>query len=198
MEKNNKAINLFFCGMKHSGKTTHGKKYGEKKDFPFDDLDQWIEKVYFEERRKQLSCRKIFKKEGVAGFQNFETIALEKWLKTTETLSHPRILALGGGIASNQIATLLLTTNGYIVYLEEKEEILWDRMKKKGFPPYLGLFCKHKRFQKIYKNRTEIYEIIADCKIALNNEDQETNASLIEKELDRFLSCIKNENGAKK
>lgn len=187
---NSKPLNLFICGMKHCGKSTHAKRYATAKGFPFADLDELIEQLYFQNYGKKLNCRQIYKKVGRQGFYSLETKALSEYLKNDFEQPHPRVLALGGGIASNQEALVLLLANGYPIYLYQDEEVIFSRLKENGMPAYLGLFNRRKKFHKIYIERAINYETIAACVVSPEDIPTDEAQIIFAATVDDFIKKI--------
>lgn len=157
--------NLFFGGMKHCGKSTHGRFIAEKFTFPFDDLDNLIEKLYLKETGTAKTFREIFKERGREGFQKLEYDALATWLKAAAVEGKNGVLALGGGVASNPAVLKLLKSGGKFVYIKQPEELLYERIIRKGVPPFLDEKRPQESFSELYRQRTAVYEQAADLTV---------------------------------
>ncbi len=88
---------FIFSGLKHSGKSTHGKLFAESRGLAFFDLDDLIEDSYYRNSGERLNCRKIFIKHGEDFFRGLEDRTLEQFLSGCS--EDPFVLALGGGAA---------------------------------------------------------------------------------------------------
>ena len=109
--------NIIVMGMKHSGKSTHGRLLAAKFRKPFIDTDDAIENLYAEDRKTRLSCRDIYRTEGRVFFRGLEHEAL---CQVEERLSDGEraVIALGGGLVANpELDAVLSGIGGVIVYL---------------------------------------------------------------------------------
>ena len=183
----NRNSNLFFGGMKHCGKTTHGKRYATANSLKFDDLDDLIEALYFEENSISKTVREIYISDEKSGFQKMETKALEKWIFENKTTNKKGVLSLGGGIASNKEAISLIKLNGYFIYLKQDEEVLFKRIKYNGLPPFLKTDNPQKSFHKLFIERTDKYNKIADLIISPGDKSKEDTAKTVALNLTEFL-----------
>jgi shikimate kinase len=148
-------------GMKHCGKSTHGELFAKRVNKPFADLDDLIEQRFVIERDEIKTCREIYREYGKDVFQEFELKALNSVVQCGSL----GVVALGGGIASNEDAVKLLDEYGYNVYIEEKPEILFSRIKYKGLPPFLETEDPYATFLDLYSERTVVYQKLADVVI---------------------------------
>lgn len=183
-------LTLFFGGMKHCGKTTHGAKFAKNKKYDFIDIDEEIQRLYLIQKGKARNCREIYKKEGKEYFYWIEYEALLNYLENSSTKKNVQIVSLGGGICSNKNAIPILKKNGYFIYLYQDEEILFERLKKKGLPPYLGILNPRKKFHTIFQQRTSIYQQLADIIINPPDTSKDEAQQIIAKELEEFIKHI--------
>ena len=70
-----------------SGKSTIGKTLAKKRNIPFIDLDQYIEK------QQNTSVRQLFEEKGELSFRKIERQVLTHLLESKK----PKVIALGGG-----------------------------------------------------------------------------------------------------
>ncbi len=82
-----KTKKIILLGYMGSGKTSVGNLLKKKINYPFSDLDKFIE------NKNKLSITTIFKKKGELFFRNAEKSALEELMNT----DGPMIISLGGG-----------------------------------------------------------------------------------------------------
>lgn len=186
---------LFFGGMKHCGKTTHGKRYAQRKGFDFNDLDHLIEKLNYQQTENQASCREIYIRDGKEGFQQIETQALIKWLnqhqqKFDSNQLMGAVLSLGGGIGSNAEAMELISESGIFIYIKQKESVLFDRILYKGLPPFLKTENPKQSFHALFTERTPEYEKSANLMIEPGDKPQEETAQIIFEHIESYLTDL--------
>ncbi len=165
-------------GVKHSGKTTTGMQIAKKLSIPFFDIDNIIE------RENGMSCRDLYKREGLEGFQRAELHACQFFVDAIKNImeegKQKGVVAVGGGFCDNKKAVDLLRNIGIFVYLEIPKHIAFKRIldtsKTLGsVPAFLateGLLTEsemEKKFYTIYEKRSPLYEEIADISIQTEN-----------------------------
>lgn len=165
---------LILMGMKHCGKSTAGKIIAGKKNIPFIDLDDEIERIFSPGRR--IPVREIYRKTGKEVFQSLETEALSS---LSSKIQKPGVLALGGGTIENRGAMQLLKGNTTQLYLEIEESILWKRIQKGGVPSFLDKKKPEAHFHTLYIKRTLLYRLAADIIVSLHNEKPDKTAEII-------------------
>jgi shikimate kinase len=152
-------------GIKHSGKSTIGKKLAKKLRRGFYDLDTLIEDL---EGGKPV--REIYRSLGREGFQALESTAaaaLASKIKNGETC----VCALGGGTIENNAAIKELTEWALMVFLDEDPDILFQRIIKKGLPPFLDAKNPRDSFNELFEHRTRLYGQLADITILLQGKN---------------------------
>ncbi|MDA3955203.1 shikimate kinase [Oceanispirochaeta sp.] len=137
-------------GIKHTGKSTVGKIVSERLSLPFHDLDDLILKIL----PPRWTIRKWYKEMGEMEFKAKEKEALRHYLD--ENSEKIRILALGGGTLENMGALKLLKDSDTEIFiLNERTEILYQRIIVKGIPPFLDASDPEGSFEKLYTKRTK-------------------------------------------
>jgi shikimate kinase len=152
------ASSIILLGMKHSGKSTLGRRLALRFGTDFFDLDEIIEELHDSDRR--VSCREIFRAEGKSAFT-----ALEAHAATilAERLTAGRaVAALGGGTIENPTALDALKNSGVKVYLKDTPEVLFGRIMAGGLPAFLSSDDPRAEFDSLYARRTVLYEREAD------------------------------------
>jgi len=169
---------LILIGMKHCGKSTIGKIIAGKKNIPFIDLDDVIERVFSPGKQpgKKMTVREIYRKKGKAVFKSMETEALSL---LSSKIQKPGVLALGGGTIENRGAMRLLKSNTTKLYLEIEESILWERIQKGGVPSFLDKKNPEAHFHTLYIKRTLLYRLAADIIVSLYTEKSDKAAEII-------------------
>ena len=101
-------VNLFFVGIKHSGKTTFAKRISSRLSLPSFDTDDLILLSLNGE-----SVRDFYKREGKEAFMKKEVEAVSSFISSHS--ASPFILSLGGGAEDNDPLMSILHDNGKIV-----------------------------------------------------------------------------------
>lgn len=151
--------NLFFVGIKHSGKTTFARRLGEKLSVLFKDSDDLILSSLNGE-----SIRNYYKKEGKESFMEKEYEGVRTFITTTPS---PFILSLGGGASDNLHLMNLLKNSGKVIYLSRDEDDMLPVILKDGIPPFLDSNNPVSSFHQLYTRRHKIYKEFSDLQINL-------------------------------
>ena len=151
---------LFFCGIKHSGKSTLGRIVSSELGYDWVDLDDLI----LERLDKGTTIRSFYQQQGKEAFMQMEVEALKAFLASAEG---PAIISLGGGACDNEALTTLVKKNGKVVYLVVEEAVLLKRILRGGVPPFLDPNDIQRSFSRLYARRHECYGSIADFLIHL-------------------------------
>lgn len=150
--------NIYFTGLKHSGKTTLSSIVAKRANLPFYDLDKLIE-----EEIKPLSVREFYTLFGQERFMEEERIRFSSLLLTSSSF----ILSLGGGVSDNTELMERMKESGVIIYLDRREGDLFKTIMKKGIPPFLDKENPSHSFHLLYERRKKIYQEYADLTIDL-------------------------------
>jgi shikimate kinase len=152
-------ISPVFCGIKHCGKSTLGRLIASASGVPFTDTDEELEKEFFRREGKKAVCRTIFREYGEEYFRKLEADVIR-------SLSDGklRVIALGGGVASNPFLTVEeLKRMGFWVYLDIAPQTAYDRISREGLPPFLqNAADPQKAFLELYNTRTPRFRELAD------------------------------------
>lgn len=149
-----------------------GRMLSKEMELPFHDLDDLILKIL----PFKWSVRKWFREKGVDAFKKKEAEALRAYLKEAdgESLS---ILSLGGGTLENSDALRLLkSSEAGIFILDEEEEILFERIIRKGIPPFLDGDNPRASFTELYNTRKATLLEQGDHIINIHGLDQQEAA----------------------
>ena len=160
--------NWVLCGLPSSGKSTLGKKAAQSLSWQFIDLDEVIEKEFYNESGERLKCREIYRREGEILFRTREKNALKSLQGTNRA-----VIALGGGALSDPEAIRLIKAIGPLVYLKEDPEILWKRILSGGMPAFLDPGSSKEDFLALAAKRGMVYEKEADLMIDMKNRPPE-------------------------
>ncbi|MGF1668909.1 MAG: shikimate kinase [Balneolaceae bacterium] len=141
---------VFICGMMGSGKTAAGTILARKLDCPFRDIDAIIEK------NELCSISQIFQKYGEEYFRKIE----RETIYENPDLKQPAIVSLGGGSLQNQKITDYLKNNGWLIFLDAPQSVLFGRLKSAENRPMLRKSDTdlEKRVITLLKKRRQYYE----------------------------------------
>lgn len=156
----NPAPNLFLVGPMGAGKTTIGRRVAELLNLPFHDLDRVIE------ARSGADIPLIFELEGEVGFRRREGAALIELTALSGV-----VLATGGGTVLDAENRALLSSRGYIVYLEIGIEQQLARLERDRKRPLLTTSDRRGRLRTLATERNPLYREIADLTLAPTSEN---------------------------
>ena len=152
-------MSVVICGLPRSGKTTIGKALAKALQWDFIDTDQLIEKAY----GNTLSCKEIFLQEGGFFFRTFECKQILS-LKASKS-----VIAIGGGSLIDTKCAAHISTLGPVIYLKISENRLLERFLQHEIPAYLDPTSIELSLQKLYKDRTPLYEKAAHVTIEVTD-----------------------------
>ena len=144
--------NIVFLGIKHCGKSTHGKLLAERLSRRFLDTDDMLSEAYM----KKFSCaagdatpRAIMKKHGEDFFRRFEAEVIQEYLHGNQ--KNGDVLALGGGVPCNEyLTTEELKQLGVLLHLAIPADTAFKRIAAGGIPPFLQGEDPFGNFLKLY------------------------------------------------
>ncbi len=166
---------FILTGMKHCGKSTTGALLAQTMQLPFYDLDREIEKHFA--GKNDIPIREIYAKEGIDAFKKHEMKALRRIVNSEK---NNFVLSLGGGtIENNEAIAFLKDISGVFIFLDVEEHILFDRIRKKGIPPFLSSDNPEASFHTLFLKRVPLYQAAADIIIRLQSENQESAVNRI-------------------
>ena len=145
--------NIVLIGMPACGKSTIGYWLSKKINYPFVDVDR-----YLEEKENRI-ISDIFSNEGEEYFRELETKYLKE-LSEKEGI----IISTGGGAVKNKENIDILKENGIIVFLNRTIDDI-SRENHRNRP----LLQNPDNIQKLYDERIKLYRRYAD--IIIKNDD---------------------------
>ena len=119
--------NIYLYGAPGSGKSTYGRVLAAKKEMPFVDLDDEIE------RHDGRRIRDIFAQDGEAAFRAMEKAQLKR-----VAAGHGQVVALGGGALLDAESRRLAEDSGRVVFIECPEDELLRRVAASQARPLLA------------------------------------------------------------
>ena len=134
-----------------SGKSLLGRKLSDCLELPYIDTDREIES------RAGAEISWIFEKEGEEGFRDRESIVLKE-----SSNSNRFIISTGGGAILRKENRNLTKSKGKIIYLETPVEVQLSRTLNDKTRPLIDNANKKETFEKLYRERTPIYEKLFD------------------------------------
>ncbi|MDD5697358.1 MAG: shikimate kinase [Victivallaceae bacterium] len=162
-------MNIVICGMKHCGKTTHGRFIAQRLNCAFLDTDELLEAKYFKLEKNPLNSREIFNLHGEDYFRTLEAEVIRE-LIATAAADVTRVIALGGGAPSNPKIGAELKQLGFFVFIDHTPEILYRRILKNGLPPFLRGENPREKFLRLYSERKRRYIELSDLTIEFRED----------------------------
>lgn len=159
--------NIVLIGMPACGKSTIGYWLSKKINYPFVDVDR-----YLEEKENRI-ISDIFSNEGEKYFRELETKYLKE-LSEKEGI----IISTGGGAVKNKENIDILKENGIIVFLNRTIDDI-SRENHRNRP----LLQNPDNIQKLYDERIKLYRRYAD--IIIKNDDS------MDVIVDRIITALK-------
>ncbi len=170
-------IPIILIGMKHCGKTTIGRLLAHRRGAGFHDLDAIMLKRTGDPALS--SARDLYVTRGEAAFRTLEAEAsadLARMLRSEPDA----VAALGGGTAANVPAMSALRGAGCFVFIEESPEVLFERIRRGGLPPFLSPEDPYGHFLRLFAERTKSYREHADLVLPLRGHDPQSAVRLLE------------------
>jgi shikimate kinase len=180
-------MNIILTGMKHCGKSTHGRFLAQHLDWTFFDTDTLIEEYYRKAYCCSLNCREIYRKVGEVVFRKFEYNLIEFMLDKTTHSTHHSVIALGGGLIANQAVQPMLHQLGIVTFLKVEYDVLYQRVIKKGIPPFMDHKRPYQSFIEICSEREKYYIENARLTIALDNLSMRAASRCIITNIERYI-----------
>ena len=164
--------NIVFLGIKHCGKSTHGKLLARKLAYQFLDTDDMLVQAY----KNEFNCqdaeavpRAIMQKHGEEFFRKFEASVIRDF--AAQQQAAPAVIALGGGVPCNDFLSISeLKSLGTMVYLSIPLENAFKRIAAGGIPPFLQGDDPKAKFMELCKKRIPRYNETADVIIEITGE----------------------------
>ncbi len=179
--------------MKHSGKTTLGKRLATAWSLGFQDLDDFVLAEYLRRERagteatESVTIREVFRALGADDFKRVEARAAAALVEAAAARKFRTVSALGGGTIENDPAMTILSNRGTLVYLEEEAEVLFRRIMRGGVPAFLDPADPGRSFQKLYEKRTELYRQRATITVRLAGLETEPALKLLARDIEEYI-----------
>lgn len=175
-------MNVVLIGMKHCGKSTVGRGLAGRWAKHFIDTDQLIEQVFEDEIGMHFTVREIFANHGEAFFADLERRVVKDIASQMRTAEGNMVVALGGPTVLRRDLQPLIREMGTLVYLLVEPDELLRRVLAGGVPPFLDPADPEGSFRDLCRQRTPVYEDMADMTVDLNGltPDQALRKVLLE------------------
>jgi len=166
---------IFFCGIKHSGKSTLGRLVSRRVGLSWRDADNLVKALL----PPGDTIRSFYRREGAGAFQNKEVEAVWGFLSSP----HPQtIVSMGGGACDNAPLMEAISQKGLTVYLSVPEETLYGRVVRDGIPPFLDATRPRESFHTLYLRRDALYGKLCSLVVHLpDTPDVEDSVRYLEK-----------------
>ena len=138
---------VILCGFKGSGKSTFGRQLAREWDWPFIDIDALL----------PIDPRELWLREGEESFRQHE-----REVVASLDLQEPTVVATGGGTLMDPDNLRILSEQGKIINVVANPQVIWERIRKAGLPPFLVGNDPYRAFLKLYEERMQHYQTIAD------------------------------------
>ena len=176
---------VYLVGLKHTGKTTHGRRLSRRLGWPFYDTDEVIVEIDSSETGRRRVVRGIYREDGAARFRQLEATALALIVEQ----EMDAVVATGGGVCDNAAATGSLS-QGVKVHIRDSLDRLSERVFRRGIPAFLSTDdpAEAKRlFAELFARRVTAYEAMADLTVDTSTLDEESAAAAVVEAVERFL-----------
>ncbi len=142
-----------------SGKSTIGNLLSKKLHREFIDSDHYIE------HKTGVDIPRIFDVEGEEGFRQRETDALNELSQLNDI-----VLATGGGSVIKAENQHILSTTGFIVFLDTSIHQQISRLKKDKKRPLLQTADPRAKLEELLATRKPIYKKMADYTVKTDHK----------------------------
>jgi len=145
---------IVLIGMMGAGKSSVGRCLQRRTQFALLDTDEIVASKF------GLSIPEIFSKYGEQVFREAETQALREMAPDKQT-----IIVTGGGIVLCEDNLDFLKRLGVVVWLDSKEETLFERVARSGNRPLLQRGNPREVFAQILQARLPLYAKVANIRV---------------------------------
>ncbi len=143
-------MNIVLCGMMGAGKSSVGRRIARLMHREWLDTDRLIADKYGK-------ISDIFAQHGEAYFRALETETVRE-LAEKDGL----VISTGGGLVLATENVELLKRNGKIIFLRASAAAILSRVRDDGSRPLLSGEGREERLNVLLKERTPVYERVAD------------------------------------
>jgi shikimate kinase len=148
-----KKRSLVLIGYKGVGKSTYGRMLADKMGKKFIETDLLVEDLY----DRKYSCREIVLKWGEKAFRKVERDVIFSLINVENA-----VISTGGGAILSRENRVNLKQIGVCIYLLGKKSLIRERMLKSGVPSFLDPNNLEQSFEKMYRERENLYLDVCD------------------------------------
>jgi shikimate kinase len=163
-------------GFMGAGKSSIGRRLQSRTGLERFDLDEMLSIEF------QLSIPQIFAAYGEEKFRDAETEMLRKFQSDRSC-----IIVTGGGIISRRENVDLLKRLGVLIWLDAKEEILFERAIRKGNRPLLQTNDPRTAFSELLRKRAPLYANAAEIRVDTSELTHEQVADVIVNKMEGLM-----------
>ncbi|MBT3375545.1 MAG: hypothetical protein HN742_04590 [Lentisphaerae bacterium] len=153
--------------MKHCGKSTHGRALAQHWGCPFYDTDDLVVERFRPELGEHVTIRDVCLALGDDGFREAEWDALLALYRRQVRCPERYVVSLGGRLVTNSEVYPILNGLGKFVFLRVDLQLLFERVMRRGLPPFLSKERPWDDFQAVYTEREPFYTCYADLTVTL-------------------------------
>lgn len=168
-------MTVIFIGMKHCGKSTHGRAFADAEGWDFIDTDDVLVDMYNRRNHCRMNVREIFNAIGEDGFRELEEEVMDMLLH----LEGDRVVSMGGRMPVNDAIIKKMPELGLAVFLEVPPEVLFERVKRRGLPSFVDPTRPLESFTELYRQREPYYRRCAGLTIKIDDMPREKAAEII-------------------
>jgi shikimate kinase len=162
-------MNIYFCGMIGSGKTTIGKRLAQRLKLDFYDLDQEMDRIL------GYSFHQLVEEQGWVAFRELEYSICKRFAKMGSA-----IICLGGGTVRYEWNLDVLKGSGVVILLTAAIEELIRRVKLADRPRVNAGTTVEEDIRMIWDKSSEKYFAAADLVYATDQKSIEEEVRELE------------------
>ena len=162
-------MNVVLIGMKHCGKSTHGRALADGWNCDFHDTDDLVAADHLARTGERASVRELCERLGDEGFCDLEVDVVSRLYLQLRDSPLRYVIALGGRLVTNPNAYPVLERLGTVVFLKVDPQILLERVMRNGRPPFLSADHPLDDFMAAYAERETYYQCYADVTVTLDD-----------------------------
>ncbi|MFW5685741.1 MAG: shikimate kinase [Spirochaetota bacterium] len=185
MESHKNSDKIYLMGMKHTGKSRHGRMLAETLGRAFWDTDALIQELDAADTGMRRTVRDIYLEDGADRFRQLEHAACELAAQRDEA----SVIATGGGLCDNPEAVEVVQ-GGLRVHLLDALEALEARIFRGGIPAFLHTqddVVARERFGELYERRVSSYDSLADLRVDLRNLSLAEAQSVLRASIEEYM-----------